>query len=260
LVWKLALVLQGKAEDVLLDSYNSERQPVGRQVIDRAIQSQKELLPWSDAVGLRPGATPEQAWENIRHLFGETDDGIRRRAAVVTALDGLNWQFNAHGVELGQRYISGALVSDGTPFPAHTRDPELYYHPTTHPGAHLPHVWLQRGAERVSTLDLADYSRFTLLTGAGGQAWFDAASVVGRELDLQIVAKSVGMRQSNDDVSGDWARRREIGDRGCILVRPDRFVAWRSHDLVDDPVGALREVLTEILQLVPAKAEARMET
>jgi 2,4-dichlorophenol 6-monooxygenase len=258
LVWKLALVLQGKAEDTLLDSYNSERQPVGRQVIDRAIKSQKELLPWSDAVGLRPGATPDQAWENIRHLFGETDEGIKRRAAVVAALDGLNWQFNAHGVELGQRYISGALVSDGTPFPAYTRDPELYYHPTTHPGAYLPHVWLQRGAERVSTLDLADYSRFTLLTGVGGRAWVDAASVVGREFGLQIAAHSVGMRQSNDDVSGDWARRREIDDRGCILVRPDRFVAWRSHDWLADPVQALRDVLTEILDRAPARAETRI--
>jgi 2,4-dichlorophenol 6-monooxygenase len=258
LVWKLALVLQGRAEGALLDSYNSERQPVGRQVIDRAIKSQKELLPWSDAVGLRPGATPDQAWENVRHLFGETDEAIKRRAAVVAALDGLNWQFNAHGVELGQRYISGALVSDGTPFPAYMRDPELYYHPTTHPGAYLPHVWLQRGTERVSTLDLADYSRFTLLTGAGGRAWIDAASVVGREFGLQIAADSVGMRQSNDDVSGDWARRREIDDRGCILVRPDRFVAWRSHDLLADPVQALRDVLTEILDRAPARAEKRI--
>jgi 2,4-dichlorophenol 6-monooxygenase len=207
---------------------------------------------------LRPGATPDQAWENVRHLFGETDEAIKRRAAVVAALDGLNWQFNAHGVELGQRYISGALVSDGTPFPAYMRDPELYYHPTTHPGAYLPHVWLQRGTERVSTLDLADYSRFTLLTGAGGRAWIDAASVVGREFGLQIAADSVGMRQSNDDVSGDWARRREIDDRGCILVRPDRFVAWRSHDLLADPVQALRDVLTEILDRAPARAEKRI--
>lgn len=255
LVWKLALVLQEKARDALLDSYNSERQPVGRQVIDRAIKSQKELLPWSDAIGLRPGATPEQAWDNITHLFGDTDAGIKRRAAVVAALDGLHWQFNAHGVELGQRYISGALVSDGTPFPAYVRDPELYYHPTTHPGAYLPHIWLQKGTERVSTLDLADYSRFTLLTGAGGGAWIDAAAVVGSELGVEIVAQPVGLRQANDDVSGDWARKREIDDRGCILVRPDRFVAWRSHDLVADPVGALREVLTEILRLVPARAD-----
>ena len=258
LVWKLALVLQGKADDAFLDSYNSERQPVGRQVIDRAIKSQKELLPWSDAVGLRRGATPEQGWENIRHLFGNTDEGIKRRAAVVAALDGLHWQFNAHGVELGQRYISGALVSDGTPFPAYVRDPELYYHQTTHPGANLPHVWLQKGTERVSTLDLADYSRFTLLTGAGGHAWIDAAAVVAGELGVAIAALSVGMRQLNDDVNGDWARKREIDDRGCILVRPDRFIAWRSHDLPADPVQALRNVLTEILFRGSAEGETQI--
>jgi len=42
-------------------------------------------------------------------------------------------------------------VSDGTPEPAYTRDPELYYHPTTWPGARLPHAWLGRDGHRVST-------------------------------------------------------------------------------------------------------------
>ncbi len=88
---------------------------------------------------------------------------------------------------------------------------------------------------------------FTLLTGAGGHAWIDAAAVVAGELGVAIAALSVGMRQPNDDVNGDWARKREIDDRGCLLVRPDRFVAWRSHDLRADPVQALRNVLTEIL-------------
>jgi 2,4-dichlorophenol 6-monooxygenase len=67
------------------------------------------------------------------------------------------------------------------------------------------------------------------------------------------------MRQANDDVSGDWARRREIDDRGCILVRPDRFVAWRSHDLPQDPVQALRSVLSEILDRTSAEAESRIK-
>ena len=39
LAWKLALVLAGKADDRLLDSYSAERQPVGRRVIDRANRS-----------------------------------------------------------------------------------------------------------------------------------------------------------------------------------------------------------------------------
>ena len=43
------------------------------------------------------------------------------------------------------RYRSAAVVRDGTPEPEFTRDPELYYHPTTWPGARLPHVWLEHG-------------------------------------------------------------------------------------------------------------------
>jgi 2,4-dichlorophenol 6-monooxygenase len=38
-----------------------------------------------------------------------------------------------------------------------------------------------------------------------------------------------------------------VSDQGCLLVRPDRFIAWRSHDLPSDPVAALREVMRSIL-------------
>lgn len=46
LVWKLAMVLRGSAGDELLDSYDAERQPVGRQVIDRASRSVDEMTTW----------------------------------------------------------------------------------------------------------------------------------------------------------------------------------------------------------------------
>ena len=55
LAWKLALVLQGQAGDGLLDSYDAERQPVGRQVVDRANQSVGEMVAWLGPIGLRPG-------------------------------------------------------------------------------------------------------------------------------------------------------------------------------------------------------------
>jgi 2,4-dichlorophenol 6-monooxygenase len=58
LAWKLDLVLSGKADECLLDSYNEERQPIGRQVIDRAMKSHVEIEPWSDAAGLRPAPGP----------------------------------------------------------------------------------------------------------------------------------------------------------------------------------------------------------
>src|SRR5260221_4003808 len=60
-----------------------------------------------------------------------------QREKLRKAIEHKNYEFNCHGVELNQHYRSTAVVSDGTPEPAHTRDPELYYQPTTWPGARL---------------------------------------------------------------------------------------------------------------------------
>ncbi|MFD4828314.1 hypothetical protein ACFWPV_00420 [Streptomyces uncialis] len=38
-----------------------------------------------------------------------------------------------------------------------------------------------------------------------------------------------------------------MDDRGCLLVRPDRHIAWRSHDLPADPEQALRTALDHVL-------------
>ena len=45
---------------------------------------------------------------------------------------------------------------------------------------------------------------------------------------------------------GAWLRYRQIGDDGAILVRPDRFIAWRTPRSVDDPQGALASALSQI--------------
>jgi hypothetical protein len=42
-------------------------------------------------------------------------------------------------------------------------------------------------------------------------------------------------------------RKREIEEDGCILVRPDRFIAWRSMSLRDDCEEKLGEVLKKVL-------------
>jgi 2,4-dichlorophenol 6-monooxygenase len=247
LAWKLSHVLRGQAGDALLDSYHSERQPVGRQVIDRALKTTMDAPAVPEAFGFQPGQSADDGWRSIEELFGDGEAGRRRRDALQAVLDLQNYQLNAHGVELGQRYQSAAIVRDGTPFPGHTRDPELYYQPTTHPGAHLPHVWLEHRGQRVSTLDLAGRGRFTVLTGIGGGAWLDAAGKITAELGVEIVGRQAGRGCDYDDVLGEWTRARETGDHGCLLVRPDNHIAWRSTDLPADPAAALRQALTQIL-------------
>ena len=50
--------------------------------------------------------------------------------------------------------------------------------PPPAPGAKVPHAWLGRGTDRVSTLDLGGRGRFALLTGIGGEALGGAAAAV----------------------------------------------------------------------------------
>lgn len=247
LAWKLAMVLRAEAGPALLDSYHAERQPVGATVVERAITSVRDMLPISQALGFRAGQSSDEGWATLRELFSDTDTGRTRRVALSAAVELQHYQFNAHGVELGQRYTSGAVLDDGTPFPLPSRDPELFYHPTTHPGARLPHAWVQHETEMVSTLDLAGHGRFSLLVGIGGEPWREAAGKVAAELDLEIAVHAVGYRCEYDDVLGRWSQLREVGDGGCLLVRPDQHIAFRSADLPAQPQDTLRDALTHVL-------------
>jgi 2,4-dichlorophenol 6-monooxygenase len=158
-----------------------------------------------------------------------------------------NYEFNAHGVELNQRYRSAAVVGDQTEEPGYDRDPELHYHPTTWPGARLPHCWLVRDGRRISTHDLAGRGRFTLLTGIGGEPWLEAAREVAGATGVEIAAVAIGPGRDVRDVYGDWAGLSEIAEAGCVLVRPDLHVGWRSHDLLDDAAAELDRVVRSIL-------------
>jgi 2,4-dichlorophenol 6-monooxygenase len=206
------------------------------------------MAPFAEAFEVSPERTSERGWASVDSLFDDTEKGEARRQALLKSLDVQEGQFNAIGVELGQRYEAGAVVGDGTPFPSYTRDPDLYYHPTTHPGASLPHVWLVRDKKKVSTIDLAGKDAFSVITGIGGLDWIAAAEELSAELGVSIRGYSVGMRQDYDDVLGEWMRMREIDDHGCLLVRPDRFIAWRSRSRVSNPKEALNSVIQQILQ------------
>lgn len=172
----------------------------------------------------------------------------KQREALRRAVAFKVYEFDAHGVEMNQRYRSDAIVTDGQAEPAFAKDAELHYQPTTWPGARLPHVWVF-GADgrKVSTLDLAGNGRFSILTGIGGQGWVEAAGVVGKELGIDIACHTIGPRQQWQDFTGDWARASEVRDSGVVLVRPDHHVAWRAEAKVADPAAELRRVLKSIL-------------
>jgi 2,4-dichlorophenol 6-monooxygenase len=158
-----------------------------------------------------------------------------------------NYEFNAHGVELGQFYESTAVSTDGTTRPAPQRDPELYYQASTVPGSHLPHAWVGDTTKKISTLDLAPYDTFTLITGIAGEQWWQAAAKVSDDLSIPIQTVVIGPGREVTDLYYDWARIREIEEDGVLLIRPDKFIAWRSMSMPATPEQALRDALKNLL-------------
>lgn len=243
--------MSGKAGPTLLDSFSTERQPVGVDVITRANQGLRDHQHWQETIGmLEPDAARRRA---ILAEFDDTgEQGRRRRQAFQRAIEGTTTEFHGLGVEMNQRYASDAVyLADQGPPPPPPEDGIRTHHITTYPGRRLPHVWLNTRSpgQRLSTIDLAGHGRFCLLTGPGGHGWKDAARAVSQLLGVEVVGYSIGWKQDYEDVYFDWARKREVDEDGCVLVRPDRFVAWRSALMVADPAAKLEEVMRKVLAL-----------
>ncbi len=248
LCWKLAYVLRGWADPSLLDSYDAERRPIGRQVVDRAITSLQNLRPVMQALGAERDQSPIEGEEALREIFEDSEAGRLRRGQLRDALDLQHWHFNCHGVEMDQFYVSDNIVTEGLPGPAPTRDAEIYHHPTTRPGARLPHAWLAApDGRRRSTHDLVGKRRFTLIVGIGGGSWRHAARAVSDHLGVPLAVEEIGLGMENADVYGDWARLAEIEEDGALLVRPDAHIAWRAvsapHDLEAELLQAFSSAL-----------------
>ena len=256
LAWKLAMVVNGDADESLLETYDAERQPVGDRVVNRAWKSVEGMGVISEALGFRPGQSAAEGWASLDELVSAEGGAAARRKQLAEAIDLQNYQFNAHGIDMGQYYDSTAVI-DGSSTAPHTEwDQDLYHVPSTVPGATVPHAWVQRGTETISTLDLVGHGRFTLITGIDDATWREAAGQVSAELGAEIAVEQIGIRSDNDDVWNRWTNIREISDSGALLVRPDRHISWRTDAAPEDAVTALRDVMYAVLGLQPAPVTA----
>ena len=172
LAWKLAFVVKGYAGAELLDTYSVERAPVGAQIVARANQSRIDYAPLREAFAATDSDDPVRA--GLAKIRSQDPGGRQGRGPrCYEALKLKNYEFNAQGVELNQRYDSAAVIPDPTAGPRSGRDA------ATLPAGHHP-ARRQDSARlagrtgdgrRVSTLDVTGKGQITLLTGLAGQAW-----------------------------------------------------------------------------------------
>jgi 2-polyprenyl-6-methoxyphenol hydroxylase-like FAD-dependent oxidoreductase len=221
LAWKLAAVMQGRADETLLDTYDVERRQIAQRIC---------------SFGRR----------NVGHVSDIRSSQSERRVKVSREYG--NWA----GIDVGMHYNEGAIVEDGTAVPA-LDGSVTEYEPCARPGWRLPHRWLHRsGGERISTIDLSLLS-FTLLTGPEGAAWEVAAADAGTGGDW------VHLREGRDfsvESGPPLYEFFEIESDGAVLVRPDGHVAARWATTPDNADNAIAAVIGA-LALRPAVTAGR---
>ncbi len=248
LAWKLAYVIKDKAGAELLDTYSIERSPIAKQIVTRANQSIAEFGPIFEALGLTDTQDPVKMKKNMDERKQNSPKAEKQRQALREAIAFKKYEFDAHGVEMNHRYKSNSVLTEGDKEPEFKKDKELFYQPTTYPGARIPHAWVyDKTGVKHSLLDLCGKGNFSIFTGIGGEEWLKAAKNTETQLGIKIQCNIIGPDQDFEDHAGEWSSIREISDSGLILVRPDQHICWRSKDMISNSSEKLMDVMKKIL-------------
>lgn len=236
LAWKLAFVLQKKADASLLDSYATERRPIGQRNCDWGLFTFSNYPVLQAAVGLLPGKRKYNQ-ERIAKIFEESTQGESTRHHIMRVFATQDIEFCAHNIELGFFYTEGIVHPDGSAQPKQDPGGRLYI-PTTRPGHRLPHAWIERNHQVISTHDLIGSGRdhdLFLITDEAGDIWVQAAHKISKTSEIRIGTASIqahkhcrrpDLYRDRDD---EWAKVRGFIDGGAVLIRPDNFILWRSQ-------------------------------
>jgi 2-polyprenyl-6-methoxyphenol hydroxylase-like FAD-dependent oxidoreductase len=220
--WKLAAVLQGWADEALLDSYDTERRPIAHRNTTYA-------RSMADSIGLVKIATTVDD-------EGVDAEQLRKDLGAALAVH-VRREFNAPGLHLGLRYEDSPIVAieSGT-WPA---DLPGVYVPSAKPGARAPHLWLNVNGKKTALFDLFGRD-FTLLC-------FDTGSALGLQAKKWLEAAQ-NIDFSLTVLPCESAEARALYGANLVLIRPDHHIAWR---------GAVTSNPVEILTLAIAKKFAK---
>lgn len=248
LCWKIAAVLSGKAGAGLLETYEAERRPADARNIERSLENSVNHAAIGHQMGFSAAASPDENLAGLRRALSQAPEDRSFRRAALAAAATQSMEFREHVVEFGQRFQSKAIVTgDEAPPPA--LDDIRLYEPSTFPGSPLPHAELEDlDGNRLPLMKLVRPGEFLLIAGEDGQPWCEAAAAISAANGLVLRAVRIGHLDGDyRDPRCAWLRYRGIGSQGAVLVRPDRYVAWRSHGASIAPGDALRSALSQIL-------------
>jgi putative polyketide hydroxylase len=168
--------------------------------------------------------TLENTNRNAGEIFAIVQAAVKQDWPEVRNLIAKNGRAGSRlGIDLGIEYPNGALIPDGTE-PIARQDPVNDYFPNARPGSRAPHFVLADGR---SILDLMGPG-FTLLAA-------ETAPKSITECTIHILPRTAA-----------FASAYGVEPGGCVLVRPDGYVAARWQKA--PPADAVEKALAKILR------------
>jgi hypothetical protein len=262
LAWKLAAVLEGRAKDTLLDSYEVERKAVIQLFLEQSVGNHFKLdevttylnitnrslmgvtrafesapLKWLPGrfKGRLADGMMKLAFSKTKLLSRKTKRADKLRKQIADAIPGQIEHFVSTGLEFGYAYKAGLVIPEASSQPK-IGTGVVDYKPTTWPGARLPHVPVLHEGQTKPLIHLVDKRKFTLIVH-DAEAWTLALSQSTGQARHHL---SLVVAQSSVAADPQWpVRQLEVGQHGAVLVRPDGHVAWRTHKHAASSIAAL---------------------
>ncbi len=229
LAWKLAAVIKGEASPDLLDTYQSERQPIARINSEQSLTNAAKIF---DLYAVLHGLDPE----NVAGHYAAASADPSAVEGLPEAVEAQRPHFDSFNLQIGYRYVSDGL-KDAAPLPPASDIETSDFQPDWQVGGHVPHSWIGQAGTRKSVYDLLSATGFTLLTGPQANGAFATS---GSDIHVQS-------HPGDADAGFDWCAQTDLPATGAVLVRPDGHIAARFTGSEADPGAALSAALASAL-------------
>jgi 2,4-dichlorophenol 6-monooxygenase len=222
LTWKIAAAVKDIASTKLLESYAGERQLVASTNLHQSVSNSQRMRVLMDCLGYSPDKP-----ETVKEIESRLVDPVYQpavEAAVHYQVD----HFDSLRLQLGYVYGKNAHLD------AHL--PISEFIPKAVVGARLPHATL---SNRDSTLDLIDFSNFTIICGRDSP-WKEKLT----SLPTNIAWGEIEWGSERVD---ELCTLFSISKAGALLVRPDGHILARSFSFSELAVREFKQALDNVL-------------
>ncbi len=202
LMWKIDRIEAGLADSVLLDSYEKERRPIAERNAQASMDNAFKMFDVFMALGIDPDKGI--AYSNLNKVLQDSE----ALEVLDRAIQNQATHFDMLGLQIGYRYILPTSTTELEPL-----NDEIIrnYRPSVEAGNRLPHGWLKRNGEKISSLDLVSLDDYLIIGGS----------------DFSSDLPHIKIGRDVQDTENWWSQILGLSSNEGLLVRPDQHIERR---------------------------------